>query len=952
MRIREIMSENHDNHIYMPSEIMSEQEQNVSERFVTDLEKGLGQEDVKKRIAEGKVNGDTNVKTKTVGQILRENIVTFFNFVFIVLAVLIFFFIDSHENTLSVLGNFGFMLLIIFNALVGIIQELRAKRTIDKLSLISAPKAIVLRDGQEQEIAIKDIVLDDLTILSSGSQICADAIVAEGSIEVNESLITGEPDAILKNPGDEIMSGSFVVSGTAKAQVEHVGADNFATKISSGAKYFKKPNSEIWRSLMFIVKVMASIIVPLGIMLFCVKYFVQNNPEEAQKTITTLLGYKISSHLSETVLGTVATVIGMIPSGLVALSSTVFCVSVMRLSRHKTLAQDLYCVETLARVDVLCLDKTGTITEGTMEVNEVMPAKGKNVDDINQIIKNVTSALEDDNATINALRTYVGELQSLGTIEQVVPFSSQRKWSGARIDGVSYVIGAPEFVFKKRTKAMENTVSEMAQKGFRVMVVASSKNMFGDGTLPKTLSLESYIFITDKIRKEAPDTLRFFKQEGVTVKIISGDNPQTVRAVAMRAGLENCDNIVDMSTLKTEEEVFEAATKYTIFGRVLPDQKLMLVKALKKAGHTVAMTGDGVNDVLALKEADCSVAMASGSDAAKNVSSLVLLDSNFSSMPKVVAEGRRSINNLERSAALYIMKTIYNTLLALLFMIVVDPLPFTPQNLTIMGMVTIGIPSVVLALEPNADRVTGRFLPKVLSNALPGGITVLMGAIAVIICNRFFLTDITDAQSQTVFIWIITFVGFLLLFKVSLPTKLSSWSAFFGISDYMAEKAKEEARAQKIDSSLYDGYVDEKEKRYSLTNGVVMQVVDSDNPKPQKEKKKRRKFGKSKWLVVLNLFTYIAMVFLFVGSYFLSINVIVNGRNIDIVQIVRTFFRLDNHITWKMGKAMLAIGAILTIAYVGFVAIMNQIKLEHGEAIEQKFERLDAKMRVKAPKLK
>ncbi len=952
MRIREIMSENHDNHIYMPSEIMSEQEQNVSERFVTDLEKGLGQEDVKKRIAEGKVNGDTNVKTKTVGQILRENIVTFFNFVFIVLAVLIFFFIDSHENTLSVLGNFGFMLLIIFNALVGIIQELRAKRTIDKLSLISAPKAIVLRDGQEQEIAIKDIVLDDLTILSSGSQICADAIVAEGSIEVNESLITGEPDAILKNPGDEIMSGSFVVSGTAKAQVEHVGADNFATKISSGAKYFKKPNSEIWRSLMFIVKVMASIIVPLGIMLFCVKYFVQNNPEEAQKTITTLLGYKISSHLSETVLGTVATVIGMIPSGLVALSSTVFCVSVMRLSRHKTLAQDLYCVETLARVDVLCLDKTGTITEGTMEVNEVMPAKGKNVDDINQIIKNVTSALEDDNATINALRTYVGELQSLGTIEQVVPFSSQRKWSGARIDGVSYVIGAPEFVFKKRTKAMENTVSEMAQKGFRVMVVASSKNMFGDGTLPKTLSLESYIFITDKIRKEAPDTLRFFKQEGVTVKIISGDNPQTVRAVAMRAGLENCDNIVDMSTLKTEEEVFEAATKYTIFGRVLPDQKLMLVKALKKAGHTVAMTGDGVNDVLALKEADCSVAMASGSDAAKNVSSLVLLDSNFSSMPKVVAEGRRSINNLERSAALYIMKTIYNTLLALLFMIVVDPLPFTPQNLTIMGMVTIGIPSVVLALEPNADRVTGRFLPKVLSNALPGGITVLMGAIAVIICNRFFLTDITDAQSQTVFIWIITFVGFLLLFKVSLPTKLSSWSAFFGISDYMAEKAKEEARAQKIDSSLYDGYVDEKEKRYSLTNGVVMQVVDSDNSKPQKEKKKRRKFGKSKWLVVLNLFTYIAMVFLFVGSYFLSINVIVNGRNIDIVQIVRTFFRLDNHITWKMGKAMLAIGAILTIAYVGFVAIMNQIKLEHGEAIEQKFERLDAKMRVKAPKLK
>ncbi len=925
----------------------------IEERFVTDLKNGLGQDEVKQRIADGKINGDTNVKTKSVAHILRENIVTFFNFVFIVLAVLIFFFVDSHDSIVSVLGNFGFMLLIIFNALVGIFQELRAKHTIDKLSLISAPKAIVVRDGEEKEIAIKDIVLDDLTILSSGSQICADAVVVEGSIEVNESLITGEPDAILKNPGDEVMSGSFVVSGMAKAQVEHVGVDNFATKISAGAKYFKKPNSEIWRSLMYIVKVMATIIVPLGIMLFCVKFFIQKNPSEAEKMITTLLGYKISAHLSSTVLGTIATVIGMIPSGLVALSSTVFCVSIIRLSRHKTLAQDLYCVETLARVDVLCLDKTGTITEGTMDVHELLPTKGKDQKSVMQIIKNVTSALEDDNATINALRAYVAELSSDGNVEQVVPFSSQRKWSGARIDGISYVIGAPEFVFKKRTKAMETIMSEMAQKGYRVMVVASSKNPFGDGTLPKTLALESFVFITDKIRKEAPDTLHFFKQEGVTVKIISGDNPQTVRAVAMRAGLEDCDNIVDMSTLTTEQEVYEAATKYTIFGRVLPDQKLMLVKALKQAGHTVAMTGDGVNDVLALKEADCSVAMASGSDAAKNVSSLVLLDSNFSSMPRVVAEGRRSINNLERSASLYIMKTIYNTLLALLFMVVADPLPFTPQNLTIMGAVTIGMPSVVLALEPNADRVTGRFLPKVLSNAVPGGITVLLGAIAVIICNRFFLTDISDLQSQTVFIWIITFVGFLLLFKVSLPTKLSSWSAFFGISDYMNAKAKEEAKAQKIDSSLYDGCVDDSEKGYSIANGVVMKVVETNTPqKKEKKPRKKHKVNKSNLLIALNLFVYLLMIFIFVGAYFLSINVTIHGKEIDIVQFMRTFFRLDNNLTWQMGKAMLAIGAILTFAYIGLVAIMNQIKLEHGTAIEAKFERLDAKMRTKAPKLK
>ena len=383
----------------------------------------------------------------------------------------------------------------------------------------------------------------------------------------------------------------------------------------------------------------------------------------------------------------------------------------------------------------------------------------------------------------------------------------------------------------------------------------------------------------------------------------------------MRAGLEDCDNIIDMSTLTTEEEVYEAATKYTIFGRVLPDQKLMLVKALKKAGHTVAMTGDGVNDVLALKEADCSVAMASGSDAAKNVSSLVLLDSNFSSMPRVVAEGRRSINNLERSAALYIMKTIYNTLLALLFMIVVDPLPFTPQNLTIMGMVTIGIPSVVLALEPNADRVTGRFLPKVLSNAVPGGITVLFGAIAVILCNRFFLTDLTDMQSNTIFIWVITFVGFLLLFKVSLPTRLASWSAFFGISDLMKERER-------------------------IKNGE----------KPVK--KRKHKVNKSKWLIVLNLVMYLLMVFMFVGVYFISIDVTYKGEVIDIVGLLRKFFKLDNHVTWEMGKAMLAICAVLIVLYVGFVAIMNQIKLEHGESIENRFERLDAKMRVKTPKLK
>lgn len=733
---------------------------NAAEGFRTDVQNGLFSDEVEQRKLDGKVNINSDVKTKSVAQILRENLITFFNLVFVVLAVILCFFVDW-SNFIGAISNFSFLILIIFNALIGILQELRAKRTIDKLSLISAPRVSVLRDGEQYEIAVDQIVLDDITILSSGSQICADAIVVDGSIEVNESLITGEPDAILKTPGSHVMSGSFVLAGSAKAQVEHVGADNFANKISAGAKYFKKPNSEIWRSLMLIIKIMTAIIVPLGIALFGVKYLLQSDSVFRGGNVT----------LNETVIGTVATVIGMIPSGLVALTSTVFCVSVIRLSKRNILAQDLYCVETLARVDVLCLDKTGTITEGTMEVKQLEPFDGKTEDEIKSIICNVTSALSDDNATANALRNFVAEIQPTAEAQSTVPFSSARKWSGARIDGMSYVLGAPEFVFKATgvPAFIAERTAEMASKGYRVMLLASSANDFRENALPDQLIPESFIFITDKIRDEAPDTLRFFKEEGVDVKIISGDNPETVRAVAMRAGLENCDNIIDMSTLSTEEEVYDAASKYTIFGRVLPDQKLMLVKALKSFGHTVAMTGDGVNDVLALKAADCSIAMASGSDAAKNVSSLVLLDSNFASMPKVVAEGRRSINNLERSAALYLMKTIYNTLLAILFMIVSHPLPFSPQNLTLMGAVTIGIPSVVLALEPNNKRVEGKFLPKVLANALPGGLTVLLGTIAVIICHEYFLTSLSNEQACTLFIVIITFVGFMMLAKVSLP---------------------------------------------------------------------------------------------------------------------------------------------------------------------------------------
>ena len=715
--------------------------------FNTSPQTGLTAAEVAERVAAGKVNGEQTVRTKSVADILRSNILTFFNFVFIVLAVLLAGFVPDGMDGI---GNFGFLILIVFNTLVGIIQELRAKRTMDRLSLLSAPKALVIRDGEEKEIPLEEIVLDDITELAAGRQVCADGVVVEGSCEVNESLITGEPDAIVKNVGDKVMSGSFVVSGRARCRVEHIGADNFVMKISKGAKYFKKPTSEIWRSLMLIVKVMSIVIVPLGIALFCSKYF------------------RDPSQLNDTVLTTIGSVIGMIPSGLVALASTVFCVSVIRLSRHKTIAQDLYCVETLARVDVLCLDKTGTITEGSMEVNDIIPRDGLSGEEMKAMLKAVVEGTGDENATAQALAAYLDGVQAIAETERAIPFSSARKWSGVRAGGVSYALGAVEFVLPRNSGEITEKASELAAEGYRVLACVSSKKDFNDTELPGEVVFEGFVIITDKIRKEAPDTLRFFREQGVDVKIISGDNPETVRAVAKRAGLEKCDEIIDMSTLSTEEEIREAATRYTIFGRVLPDQKLLLVKALKAAGHTVAMTGDGVNDVLALKEADCSVAMASGSDAAKNVSSLVLMDSNFASMPRIVAEGRRSINNLERSASLYIMKTVYSVLLALLFMIVNQPLPFEPRNLTLIGGVTIGMPSIVLALEPNNDLVKGRFLTKVLCLAVPGGIVVLLGACGLLVADACFL-QVTPEQLRTMYCIVTTFVGLIYLFRIALP---------------------------------------------------------------------------------------------------------------------------------------------------------------------------------------
>ena len=651
---------------------------------------GLTKEEVEERIKENKVNYDTSLPTKSIKTIVRENIFTLFNLINILLGVAVFC-VGSYKNLL-------FLIVIFCNTAISIIQEINSKKAVDKLSILAQAKVNCIRDGEKQEIGINSIVLDDLLMLETGNQIVADSIILEGEVEVNESFITGESDVIYKRKGDTLLSGSFVVSGKCKAEVIHIGDENYTSKISSGAKYVKKVNSEIMKSLNGIIKIVSIAIVPIGILLF----FNQ-------------LGLTENS-FKNAVVNTVAAIIGMIPEGLVLLTSTVLAVSVIRLSKRKVLVQELYCIETLARVDTLCLDKTGTITEGRMEVNDIIEIT-KSKEELEEILSEIASASDDNNSTIEAIRTKYKNKQKWKVINKI-PFSSQKKWSGVCFkDKGSYIIGAPEFVLREKYDEYKERI-EKYSNDYRVIIVANSEGDFIEKELPDKLEVLGFVLISDVIRKEASKTLKYFKEQGVNIKIISGDNPITVSKIAKRADVENSEKYINMQEIKTKEQLEKAAKEYTIFGRVTPVQKKELVQALKKEGHTVAMTGDGVNDVLALKEADCSIAMASGSDATRNVAELVLLDSNFASMPEIVLEGRRTINNIERSATLFLVKTIYASILAIIFLFVNMPYPFMPIQLTLISTVTIGIPSFVLALEPNKERIKGKFLRNVISRAL------------------------------------------------------------------------------------------------------------------------------------------------------------------------------------------------------------------------------------------
>lgn len=705
---------------------------------MTDKTTGLTCAEVAERVRSGRINGNPNPKTKSVKQIVFQNIFTFFNLINIALAAMVFW-VGSPKNAM-------FALVIVFNTGIGIFQEIRAKRIIDRLTLVSAPKTRVIRDGREQEISTEEIAADELIIFRTGTQAATDCTVVSGECEVNESLITGEADPIYKKEGDKILSGSFVVSGEAKAVVTALGTDSFASRMTNGAKYLKKSKSKMMDAINLILKIIGVCIIPImGILLYNSIYVTGQSFDRA-------------------VTSTVAAIIGMIPEGLVLLSSIVLAVSSIRLAQKQTLVQDMYCIETLARVDVLCLDKTGTITEGTMSVEEVKLLTHKPVDEEITALMNV---LSDNNPTFNAVKEHWNG-ESTWQAEQKLPFSSARKWSGVYFaEKGGYILGAAEFILGSDFEKIRREYEDFS-KGRRVLLLAYSSQPFIDKTLPESITPLAFIAISDRIRDEAPSTLEFFREQGVDIKIISGDNPLTVSAAAKKAGVYGWDRYIDANTV---ENIADVIDDYTVFGRVTPDRKLEIVKALRAKGHIVGMTGDGVNDVLALKEADCSVAMQSGSEAARNVSNLVLLDSNFASMPLVVAEGRRSINNLQRSATLFLSKTVYSFALALVFIFIQLPFLFEPIQMTLVNALCIGAPSFLLALQPNRDIIRGSFIGNVMQRALPNGITAVLAMIAVLLCSGHF--GFTVPQISTLATVVLAAVSFMVTARCCHPVK--SW---------------------------------------------------------------------------------------------------------------------------------------------------------------------------------
>lgn len=712
------------------------------ERVVPDYIKGLNADQVAMRIEQGQTNRAVAPSSKSIREIVIDNVCTYFNLIFAVIA-----------GMLIAVGSFRdltFLPVIVANTLIGIFQQISSKKTLDKLTVLNTPHAQVIRDGEEMTLPVEELVLDDIVIFAAGNQICADAAVISGEVQVNESLITGEADEIRRMKGDKLLSGSFIVSGKCYARLEQVGENSYAAKLTLEAKAQKKgEQSEMMRSLNVIVKSVGIIIIPISVILFYQHYFL------------------LKMTFKESVISAVAAVIGMIPEGLYLLTSVALAVGVRHLASRKVLVHDMKCMETLARVDVLCVDKTGTITENTMAVDRMILLKDGEEKAVREQMGDFVANMTDDNATMRALSSYFAEDRHHEKAAQIISFSSATKYSGAVLGGSAYVLGAPEFVLREAYSSYEEQISSFSAQGFRVLVFARYEGKLDGKALRAAVHPLALILLTNPIRREARRTFEYFGRQDVAIKVISGDNPVTVSKVALAAGIKSADRYVDASKLQTEEEMSRAVATYTVFGRVTPNQKRQFVRCLKAAGHTVAMTGDGVNDVLALKDADCSIAMASGSDVACQAAQLVLLESNFACMPAVVKEGRRVVNNIERSASLFLVKNLFSLMMSLFAIIFLVNYPLKPSQVSLISMFTIGTPAFLLALEDNTSRISGRFMSNVLYKALPAGLTDFFIVSSLIMFSFIFGVDPTDVSTASVMLMAV--VGFMILYRISVP---------------------------------------------------------------------------------------------------------------------------------------------------------------------------------------
>lgn len=711
-------------------------------RFNPKADVGLTSDQVQKRTEQNLVNVTSTKTSKSIWSIIAKNVFTFFNLTCVLVAI-----------CLTIVGAYSdmmFMVIVVVNTTIGIVQEIRAKKTMDKLSLTNSNFTKVIRDGEEQEIYKTEVVLDDLLVLNPGMQIACDSIVVDGNVEVNESLLTGESQPVKKEKGSSLLGGSFISSGTCVAKVNKIGDDNYISELSQKAKKFKQAKSELLTSLRALIKIISIFMVPIAILMAYnnYKYYLANPAKDY-------------SLLYMTITKTAGCIIAMIPAGMFLLTSVALAVSVVRLAKKRTLVQDLYCIEMLARTDVLCLDKTGTLTNGSMSVKDVVLLSKQTEKDVDKIVSSMVNAFHDANHTALALKSYFGK--PCYSADKSIPFSSERKFMGCKFRSIgAYKLGAYEFVMDKPSAELKKLAENYSMNGYRVLLLAECDTNFTAASA-KPVAL---ILLQDNIRKDAPKTIQWFKDNGVDIKIISGDNPITVSEVAKRVGVDNWDKYISLYGL-SNTEVMEAANKYSIFGRVSPEQKAILVKALKAQGKTVAMTGDGVNDILALKEADCSVAIAAGSDAARSVSQLVLLDSNFSSMPSVVAEGRRVVNNVQKSSSLFLMKTFFAICISVFVLCLNKTYPFSPIQFTLLELFVIGLPSFFLALQPNTNKIQGRFLVNIAKSTLPAGVCLVASTITMYIYQMF--TGISTEVLVTLSSLALLVIGFMVLFKMCKP---------------------------------------------------------------------------------------------------------------------------------------------------------------------------------------